>query len=61
MNTAPAPLITSNSDDTDPFYEPSDMSPMGPDEVGTWAIAFALVLAFAMTFGAALVVRWLLS
>lgn len=61
MNTAPAPLVTTNSDDTDPFYEPSDMAPIGPDEVGTAVIAFALFLAFAMTLGAALVVRWLLS
>ena len=54
-------LISENSDGSDPFYEPSDMAPMGPDEVGTWAIVFGLALAFAMTLGAALVVRWLLS
>lgn len=61
MNTSPAPLITSNSDDTDPFYEPSDMTPLGPEEAGTWAILFALLGAFAMILGAGLVVRWLLS
>lgn len=61
MNTAPAPLITSNTDGSDSDYMPSDMSPMSPDEVGTGVIAFALALAFAMTLGAALIVRWLLS
>jgi len=60
MNTAPAPLVTLNTDGSDSEYMPSDMAPLGFDEVASGLIWLCLVVAFAIVVLAGAIVKWLL-
>lgn len=44
-------LYTDNTDGSDSEYMPSDMAPLGLDEVNTWVLVLGYVFALLLAIG----------